>query len=83
MTRIWRAQLRQAVQRDLTAIGRCIGLSGERLRQLRNDALLLLRLPAVAPALHQLQARPTRADYARAQTLNRAWLRQRRGRGTA
>lgn len=107
VARIWRAQLRQAVQRDLTAlpsrlrrivvaaygldgaapcslaaIGRRMGLSGERVRQLRNDALLLLRLPAVAPALHQLHVCPARSDYARLQTLNRAWLRQRRGRRT-
>lgn len=72
-----------APPRSLAAIGRHLGLSRERVRQLRNDGLLLLRVPAVALALHQLSNQSTRADYARLQTLNRAWLRQRRGRGTA
>lgn len=72
-----------APPRSLAAIGRQLSLSRERVRQLRNDCLLLLRLPAVAPALHQLFSHPTRADYARLQTLNRAWLHQRRGRGLA
>lgn len=69
-----------AAPRSLAAIGRQLGLSGERVRQLRNDGLLLLRLPAVAPALHQVLPQLERADYARLQALNRAWLRQRRGR---
>lgn len=72
-----------AAPRSLAAIGRHMGLSGERVRQLRNDALLLLRLPAVAPTLHQLHVCPARSDYARLQTLSRAWLRQRRGREAA
>lgn len=68
---------------SLAAIGRQLGLSGERVRQLRNDALLLLRVPTVAPALHQLLPQLDRAGYARLQALNRAWLRQRRGRRLA
>jgi RNA polymerase sigma factor (sigma-70 family) len=66
--------------RSLAAIGRQFGVSRERARQWRNDALLLLRLPPFSARLRQLCDQDTRAAYARAQALNRAWLRQRRGR---
>jgi RNA polymerase sigma factor (sigma-70 family) len=66
--------------RSLAAIGRRFGVSRERVRQLRNDALVLLRLPVFSGRLRLLCDQNTRAAYARTQTLNRAWLRQQRGR---
>ena len=65
---------------SLAAIGRLYGLSRERIRQMRNDALVLLRLPALSGRLRRLCDESDRAAYQRAQALNRAWLgRRRRG----
>lgn len=65
---------------SLAAIGRRYGLSRERIRQLRNDALVVLRLPALSGRLRRLCDQTDRAAYQRAQALNRAWLgRRRRG----
>jgi RNA polymerase sigma factor (sigma-70 family) len=65
---------------SLAAIGRLYGLSRERIRQIRNDALVLLRLPALSGRLRRLCDQSDRAAYQRAQALNRAWLgRRRRG----
>ena len=65
---------------SLAAIGRLYGLSRERIRQIRNDALVLLRLPALSGRLRRLCDQTDRAAYQRAQALNRAWLgRRRRG----
>ena len=63
---------------SLAAIGRLYGLSRERVRQLRNDALVLLRLPALSGRLRRVCDQTDRAAYQRAQTLNRAWLDRRR-----
>ena len=43
---------------SLAAIGRLYGLSRERVRQIRNDALLLLRLPALSGRLRRLCDQP-------------------------
>ena len=65
---------------SLAAIGRLYGLSRERIRQIRNDALVLLRLPALSGRLRRLCDQTDRVAYQRAQALNRAWLgRRRRG----
>ncbi len=64
--------------RSLAALGRLYGLSRERVRQIRNDALVLLRLPACSGRLRQLCDHSDRAAYQRAQLLNRTWLRRRR-----
>lgn len=65
---------------SLAAIGQLYGLSRERVRQMRNDALALLRLPALSGRLRRLCDQSDRAAYQRAQALNRAWLdRRRRG----
>jgi RNA polymerase sigma factor (sigma-70 family) len=65
---------------SLAAIGRLYGLSRERIRQIRNDALVVLRLPALSGRLRRLCDQTDRAAYQRAQALNRAWLgRRRRG----
>jgi RNA polymerase sigma factor (sigma-70 family) len=64
---------------SLAAIGRLCGVSRERVRQWRNDALVLLRLPALSGWLRCLCEQNDKAAYQRAQTLNQAWLRRRRG----
>jgi len=63
---------------SLAAIGRLYGLSRERIRQLRNDALVVLRLPALSSQLRRLCDQTDRVAYQRADALNRAWLRHRR-----
>jgi len=65
--------------RTLAAIGRLFGVSREMVRIWRNDALLLLRLPAFSERLRSLCDQDSREAYARTQALNRAWLRQKRG----
>jgi RNA polymerase sigma factor (sigma-70 family) len=64
----------------LAEIGQQMGLSGERVRQLRNDALVLLRLPALSIRLRSLCERDSRQDYRQARQMNDAWLNMRRGR---
>jgi RNA polymerase sigma factor (sigma-70 family) len=66
---------------SLAAIGRRYGVSRERVRQWRNDALVLLRLPAIAGQLAILTDQNTRSAYQRRQQLSQRWLRRRRGRG--
>ncbi len=63
--------------RSLKAIGRRLGFSKERVRHLRNDALLLLRLPALSTLLRELCEYGDRSAYQRSQTLSRHWLQQR------
>ncbi len=72
--------LDEDLPRSLAAIGHRLGVSRERVRQWRNDALLLLRLPTFSACLRRLCDQDSRAAYARTQALNRTWLRQRRGR---
>jgi len=64
----------------LAEIGREWGLSRERMRQLRNDALALLRLPALSMHLCSLCERDSRQAYQQAIGLNRAWQRSQRKR---
>jgi RNA polymerase primary sigma factor len=66
--------------RTLQSLGNQYGLTRERIRQLRNDAMLQLRLPAYSGRLRQLCDRNDRASYQRLQQLNRDWLHRRRGR---
>ncbi len=61
-------------------IGRVLGISYERARQLRNDALVLLRLPALSGWLRTLCERADRRAYQRTLALSRTWQRQRRRR---
>ena len=65
---------------NLATIGRKWGLSRERMRQLRNDALSILRLPALSMQLRSLCERDSRLDYQQALSLNRAWQRSQRRR---
>ena len=65
---------------SLRSAGAQYELSAERIRQLRNDALLQLRLPVYSGSLRQLCGQNDRASYERMQQLNRDWLHRRRGR---
>jgi len=61
-------------------IGQAHGISDERCRQLRNDALVLLRLPGLSVWLRELCQRDDRSAYQRTLALSRVWLRRRRHR---
>ena len=65
--------------RSLAAIGRELGISRERVRQLRNEALRQLRRPDRSASLWPSWA-AERADYQYMQRRNRHCLRQRRRR---
>jgi len=67
----------------LAAIGRHLALTGERARQLRNEALHLLRLPAFSAPLRRLCDQNDRGAYRRTRALRRTYQRtQRRRRRT-
>jgi RNA polymerase sigma factor (sigma-70 family) len=59
-------------------MGKQMGVSGERIRQLRNAALGLLRLPALSIRLRSLCEQDGRGAYRKASRMNNAWLRSRR-----
>jgi RNA polymerase sigma factor (sigma-70 family) len=68
--------------RSLAAIGRWYGVTREMVRVWRNQALVQLRMPRFSVHLRTLCGHNSRAAYARARALNRAWLgRRRRRRG--
>jgi RNA polymerase sigma factor (sigma-70 family) len=62
----------------LGEIGQQLGVSGERIRVLRNTALALLRLPALSLRLRRECEQDSHPAYQRALCLNRAWQRSRR-----
>jgi RNA polymerase sigma factor (sigma-70 family) len=63
---------------SLAEIGRGWGISRERVRQLRNNALVLLRLPALSMRLRRECERDSRQAYLLARSLNRTWQRRAR-----
>jgi len=63
---------------SLAAIGRQLGLTRERIRQLRNESLGLLRLPAVSVQLRSLCEQDSRPAYRQARRLHDAQRRRRR-----
>ena len=65
---------------SLAEIGRVWGISRERVRQLRNNALVLLRLPALSMRLRSLCEQDDRQAYLLARSLNRVWQRSQRRR---
>jgi DNA-directed RNA polymerase sigma subunit (sigma70/sigma32) len=76
---IWVYGLDGQPPRTMAALGRKWGLTRERIRQLRNEALLLLRLPAFSGELRDLCDQDSRSAYRQALRLNRDWLVWRRG----
>lgn len=62
----------------LAAIGQRFGVTGEMARYWRNNALVLLRLPAFSARLRQLWNQDNRIAYTRSQMLTRVWLQGRR-----
>jgi len=62
----------------LQELGRELGLSGERVRQLQQEALAWLRHPARSWRLRQVVGQDTAAAYRRALAQNAAWRRSRR-----
>ena len=65
---------------SLAEIGRRMDLTRERIRQLRNEALAALKLPAIPIRLRGLCEHSSRQDYRQARRENDRWLRSRRGR---
>jgi RNA polymerase sigma factor (sigma-70 family) len=61
-------------------IGRQLGVSGERARQLHTEALVWLRHPAHSQYLRSLLSRHSLADYEWAEAEAQRWLRRRGGR---
>ena len=62
----------------LKEIGEQWGVSKERVRQIRNDALAVLRLPLYTVRLRQLCQQDSRDAYVHSRQLSRQWLRNRR-----
>ena len=63
----------------LAEIAREMGVSRERVRQLRNEGLALLRLPGLSLRLRGLCERDSRLAYRQARQMSDTWLRSRRG----
>jgi RNA polymerase sigma factor (sigma-70 family) len=57
-----------------------MGLCGERVRQLQNEALVWLRHPAHSQELRALLGRHSQQEYEWAEEIAQAWLRRRGGR---
>jgi RNA polymerase sigma factor (sigma-70 family) len=72
--------LEEGKPQTLQAIGVQLGLSRERVRQLRNAALVWLSQPAHSQALRSLLDRHTQQQYELADRLAQIWLRRRGGR---
>ena len=67
-------------RQTLQAIGEQLGLTRERVRQLREEALVWLRQPAHSQELRSLLARHNQQQYELADELAQAWLKRRGGR---
>jgi RNA polymerase primary sigma factor len=71
--------LRGEFPHSLAQIGRQMGLSRERIRQIRDEALVLLRLPGLSLHLRELCEQDSRDAYHQSLSANAAWLRSQRG----
>jgi RNA polymerase sigma factor (sigma-70 family) len=69
-----------AERQTLVEMGSQLGVCGERVRQLQQEALVWLRHPAHSQEIRSLLARHTRQEYQRAQQLAAAWRKRRYGR---
>lgn len=65
---------------NFAQIGRTLGVSEERARQLHQEALIWLRQPAHSQMLRSLLDRHTLADYQAREEMGRCWWRSKRGR---
>jgi RNA polymerase sigma factor (sigma-70 family) len=65
---------------SLKAIGKRLGISGERVRLLRNAALVWLSQPAHSQEIRSLLARHNQTQYELVDQLAQTWLKQRGGR---
>jgi len=65
--------------RSLAAIGREMGVTRERVRQMRNEALVILRLPVLSGRVRRVREADSRQAYRAAQRMNREWQRSQRG----
>lgn len=72
--------LREQEAQTLQTIGNQLGLTKERIRQLRNEALVWLRQPAHSQELRSLLARHNQQQYEWADQLAQEWLKRRGGR---
>jgi DNA-directed RNA polymerase sigma subunit (sigma70/sigma32) len=61
-------------------IGETFGLTRQRMHQIHNEALLLLRVPALSIRLRSICQRGSRSDYRRALHQNQEWQHKYRGR---
>lgn len=60
----------------LEEVGERLGVSRERVRQVRNDALAVLRMPVYSVRLRQLCQQDSRDAYLHSRQLSRSWLRK-------
>ena len=67
-------------QQNFAKMGREWGLSRERMRQLHNEGMLLLRVPALSIQLRSICERGETENYRQALRQNREWQRKVRGR---
>lgn len=72
--------LQRQEPQTLQAIGEQLGLTRERVRQLREEALVWLRQPAHSQELRSLLERHNEPQYELADELAQAWLKRRGGR---
>jgi RNA polymerase sigma factor (sigma-70 family) len=61
-------------------IGEPLGLTRQRIHQIHNEALLLLRVPALSIRLRSICQRGSRSDYRQALHQNQGWQHKYRGR---
>ena len=61
-------------------ISETLGLTRQRMHQIHNEALLLLRIPALSIRLRSICQRGSRSDYRQALRQNQEWQRTCRGR---
>jgi DNA-directed RNA polymerase sigma subunit (sigma70/sigma32) len=62
-------------------IGEALGLTRQRMHQIHNEALLLLRVPALSIRLRSIYERGSRSDYRQALRQNQEWQHKYRRRG--
>jgi DNA-directed RNA polymerase sigma subunit (sigma70/sigma32) len=61
-------------------IGRALGVTRQRMHQIHNEALLLLRVPALSIRLRSICQRGSRSDYRQTLRQNQEWQHKYRGR---